>query len=66
MYGMAEDINKNYVSKIDNSGAAVTCGTCHRGHLNPEPFVIPPDEHGGPRPAQGVPPPTGATPPMAH
>ena len=66
MYGMAEDINKNYVSKIDSSGAAVTCGTCHRGHLNPEPFVIPPDEHGGPRPAQGVPPPTGATPPMAH
>ena len=27
--------------KIDSSGAPVTCGTCHRGHLGPEPFVIP-------------------------
>jgi len=45
MFTMTEDINRNYVSKIDNSGAAVTCGTCHRGHLGPEPFVAPPDEH---------------------
>jgi hypothetical protein len=39
---------------VENSGAPVTCGTCHRGHLDPEPFVIPPDEHDhdGPRPAQ--------------
>ena len=51
MYRMTEDINKNYVSMVDNSGAAVTCGTCHRGHLGPEPFVAP-DEH-GPRPPQG-------------
>ena len=39
MYKMVEDINSNYVSKIDSSGAPVTCGTCHRGHLSPEPFV---------------------------
>ena len=53
MYAMTEDINKNYVSKIDSSGAAVTCGTCHRGHLGPEPFVIPPDERPkGPPPAE--------------
>jgi hypothetical protein len=45
MFGMTMDINKNYVSKIDNSGAPVTCGTCHRGHLGPEPFVAPPDTH---------------------
>jgi hypothetical protein len=43
MFKMTEDINTNYVSMIDNSGAAVTCGTCHRGHLGPEPFVIPPE-----------------------
>jgi cytochrome c553 len=57
---MSMDINKNYISKIDNSGAMVTCGTCHRGHLSPEPFVIP-DEHGGPRPPMGAPP-SGAMP----
>jgi hypothetical protein len=39
MFKMAEDINANYVSKIDSSGAPVTCGTCHRGHLGPEPYV---------------------------
>jgi len=53
MFRMTEDINKNYVSMVDNSGAPVTCGTCHRGHLGPEPFVPPPDGHDGPRPAPG-------------
>ncbi len=48
MYKMTEDINQNYISKIENSGEPVTCGTCHRGHLGPEPFVIPPEEHGPP------------------
>jgi hypothetical protein len=57
MYTMTEEINKNYVAKIDSSGAAVTCGTCHRGHLGPEPFVIPPDEGPkGPPPAEMRPP----------
>jgi hypothetical protein len=41
MFTMTEKINVDYVSKIDSSGAPVTCGTCHRGHLGPEPFVIP-------------------------
>jgi len=54
MYTMTEDINKNYVSKIGSSEQPVTCGTCHRGHLGPEPFVIPPDEHDAPRPPQGT------------
>jgi hypothetical protein len=44
MYTMTEDINKNYIGKIDNTGAVVACGTCHRGHLGPEPFVIPSDD----------------------
>jgi cytochrome c553 len=39
MFKMVEDINANYVAKIDSSGAPVTCGTCHRGHLGPEPYV---------------------------
>jgi hypothetical protein len=43
MFKMVEDINANYISKIDSSGAPVTCGTCHRGHLGPEPFVAPPE-----------------------
>ncbi len=38
MYKMLDDINTNYVGKIENSGMPVTCGTCHQGHLNPEPF----------------------------
>lgn len=46
MVKMVEDINSNTISKIDSSGAPVTCGTCHRGHLSPEPFVPKPEaEH---------------------
>jgi len=63
MYTMTQDINRNYVSKVDNSGGPVTCGTCHRGHLGPEPFVIPPDD--GPRPPQGPPPTAGVAAPKA-
>ena len=62
MYTMTEAINVDYVSKVPNSDEPVTCGTCHRGHLGPEPFVIP-DE--GPRPPQGQPP-AGATPQQPH
>jgi len=61
MYKMVEDINTNYVGKIDNSGAPVTCGTCHRGHLGPEPFV-PPQEHHD----HGAPTPAGQQPPLPH
>jgi hypothetical protein len=39
MYTMVEDINVNYIGKIENSGMPVTCGTCHRGRVSPEPFV---------------------------
>ena len=63
MYKMTEDINVNYVSKVPNSDLPVTCGTCHRGHLGPEAFVIPEDD--GPRPPQG-PPPAGATEPKPN
>jgi Photosynthetic reaction centre cytochrome C subunit len=39
MYRMTQDINTNYLSKVPNSGLPVSCGTCHRGHLGPEPFT---------------------------
>jgi cytochrome c553 len=62
MVAMVESINKDYVSKIENSGAPVTCGTCHRGHLDPPPYNPPPDhdhhEHAAP-PAAGEKPPAG-------
>lgn len=58
MYKMTEDINVNYVSKVPNSDEPVTCGTCHRGHLGPEPFEIPKDDHDHDHPGapQGPPP----------
>ena len=62
MFKMVEDINENYISMVENSGAGVTCGTCHRGHLGPEPFVA---THGGkssPLPPPS-PPPAGNAPP---
>ena len=58
MYKMTEDINMNYVSKVPNSDMPVTCGTCHRGHLGPEPFVIPQDDHDH---DHGAPPPPAGT-----
>ena len=59
MYKMTEDINVNYVSKVPSSDTPVTCGTCHRGHLGPEPYKIPPEDHDHAHP--GTPP--GAAPP---
>ena len=60
MFTMTEEINKNYIVKIDATGGPVTCGTCHRGHFGPEPFVIPDDD--APRPPQAPPPGEGAAP----
>ena len=37
MYAMTEEINRNYIAKVDGSGMPVTCGTCHRGGISPEP-----------------------------
>jgi hypothetical protein len=41
MYVMTEEINSIHIAKIEGSGIPVTCGTCHRGHISPEPFVSP-------------------------
>lgn len=45
MYKMTEQINVDYIGKIDSSGEPVTCGTCHRGHLGPQPFKPAEDDH---------------------
>lgn len=64
MYTMTEVDKKDYVAKVadmdkmDEPAPPLTCGTCHRGHLDPEKF-IPPPEH----PPQGAP---GAMPGMQH
>jgi hypothetical protein len=41
MYKMTEEINSIHIAKIEGSGMPVTCGTCHRGHVSPEPFIAP-------------------------
>jgi len=56
MVTMVQDINNNYIGKIDNAGIKVSCGTCHRGHLSPPPFQ-PSGEHGPMPPPAGTPPP---------
>ncbi|HMG88240.1 MAG TPA: c-type cytochrome [Terracidiphilus sp.] len=45
MYRMVDDINGNYVEKVENSGVGVSCGTCHRGHLDPPIFTPPKEDH---------------------
>jgi hypothetical protein len=42
MYTMTEEINSNYISKVEGSVMPVTCGTCHRGEMGPEPFTAQP------------------------
>jgi len=54
MYTMTEDLKKNYVAKVAamdkmaEPAAPVTCGTCHRGHLDPEAFTPAPEQHNMP------------------
>ncbi len=60
MYKMTEKINADYISMVPNSGQAVTCGTCHRGHLAPEEFVPARHEEHGPAPAAAPAAPTAA------
>jgi hypothetical protein len=55
MVQMTETDKKDYVArvaemdKMDEPAAPLTCGTCHRGHLDPEKYT-PPAEH----PPQGM------------
>jgi len=53
MYTMTEEINTRFIARIDSSGVPVSCGTCHRGHVGPEPMVIPMVQ-GKPQPSTGT------------
>lgn len=39
MVTMTDQINDGYIDKLEGSGLPVTCGTCHRGRISPEPFI---------------------------
>src|SRR5512140_2509209 len=41
MLRMVQTINNEYVGKVNAHGQRVMCGTCHRGHSVPPPFVPP-------------------------
>lgn len=45
MFTMTEQINSNTIAKVEGSGLQVTCGTCHRGQVTPDPFRIQPPEN---------------------
>lgn len=70
MYTMTEEINSNYITKVKGSDTRVTCGTCHRGQVSPEPFIVQPaggpprvqaarPEEAKPDPGQVMQPPSG-------
>jgi Photosynthetic reaction centre cytochrome C subunit len=61
MVKMTAEINSNYTSMVESShdngesAKKVTCGTCHRGHLDPPAYVAPKEhehEHHDAPPAQ--------------
>ena len=57
MIRMVLTLNGDYIHKIDPTGQqTVTCGTCHRGHVIPEPYNPPPAGQGSaPAPAPPTP-----------
>ena len=62
MYKMVKKINGDTISMVTGEDGKpappVTCGTCHRGHLDPPKFVVPKE---GPFPMRGMRP-AGAAP----
>jgi hypothetical protein len=50
MAQMMEEDKTNYIAKVaaldkmDEPAAPLTCGTCHRGHLDPEKFTPAPEQ----------------------
>ena len=53
MYTMTEEMNSKFIAKVEGSGMPMTCGTCHRGEISPEPFTVPPPD--GSSAVQGAP-----------
>lgn len=68
MYTMTQTDKAEYIKKVealDTMGSPappLTCGTCHRGNLDPQEYVAPRRGREGMPPA-GTPPPSGAEPP---
>ena len=63
MIRMTDAINSKYLAELGTEPGKeppppVTCGTCHQGHLGPEPYKIPKEDHDhdhdGPSPAGGA------------
>jgi hypothetical protein len=52
MYTMTDQINRNFIAKVDGAEMPVTCGTCHRGRVSPEPDFVAPAEPPSARPAK--------------
>lgn len=44
MYTMTEEMNSKFIAKVEGTGMPMTCGTCHRGQISPEPFAMPPPD----------------------
>jgi photosynthetic reaction center cytochrome c subunit len=59
MLKMVAQINADYISKVPDMPAPVTCWTCHRGKGHPDVFVPPapgaPGAGGPPRPGEAAP-----------
>jgi len=53
------------VSMVENSGVGVSCGTCHRGHLDPPIFTPPKEDHDHDH-AHPAPPEGGEKPPSSR
>ncbi len=47
MYTMTVEINRKFIVGDDSVPGPITCGTCHRGRISPEPFVSRTDAHAG-------------------
>jgi hypothetical protein len=43
MASMTEEINRKFITGDDGVPGPVTCGTCHRGDIRPDPFLVPLD-----------------------
>ena len=43
MYTMTAEINRKFITGDDGVPGPVTCGTCHRGKITPDPFTTQPD-----------------------
>jgi hypothetical protein len=65
MIRMARTINQDYLVKVTENPATISCWTCHRGHETPEPEPPAPPPGTGNAPRPGLAPPSAAPAPPA-